>query len=128
MIRIQLDWPQQEAYNLQFNSLHWALALGAVFSLAAITAAQSRYNEARTFLLANMLGAAVAVVTFLLLYLFGGTDPGLEVSRYAVVSGLAAARVGVAILVGFLAFAIFVGYFPDFRKGQLDAHHAEAQK
>lgn len=198
MIRIQLDWPQQEAYNLLFNSLHWAFALGAVFSLAAITAAQSRYNEARTFLMANLLGAAVAVVTFLLLYLYGGTDPGLEVSRYAVVSGLAASRVGVAILVsfiafiilagypkdqsdfarsffmtqkallialiyggvimagtsgvagafqallyqemsekvymylatlvGFLAFAIFVGYFPDFRKGQLDAHRAEAQK
>ncbi len=198
MIRIQLDWPQQEAYNLLFNSLHWAFALGAVFSLAAITAAQSRYNTARAFLTANLLGAVVAAVTFLLLYLTGGTDPGLEVSRYAVVSGLAAARVGVAILVsfiafvilagypkeqsdfarsffmtqkamlialiyggvimagtsgvagafqallyrdmsekvymylatlvGFLAFAIFVGYFPDFRKGQLDAHRAEAQK
>jgi hypothetical protein len=33
-----------------------------------------------------------------------------------------------ATLVGFLAFAIFVGYFPDFRKGQHDAHRAEAQK
>ena len=199
MIRIQLDWPQQEAYNLLFNSLHWAFALGAVFSLAAITAAQSRYNEARAFTMANLLGAAAAVVTFLLLYLFGGTDPvGLDASRYTVVSGLAASRVGVAILVsfiafiilagypkdqsdfarsffmtqkallialiyggvimagtsgvagafqallyqemsekvymylatlvGFLAFAIFVGYFPDFRKGALDAHRDEAQK
>ncbi len=30
MIRIQLDWPQQEAYNFLFNCLHWAFALGAV--------------------------------------------------------------------------------------------------
>jgi hypothetical protein len=198
MIRIQLDWPQQEAYNFLCNSLHWAFALGAVFSLAVITAAQSRFNEARAFLIANLLGAAVVAATFLMLYLFGGTDSTQAASRVVSVSGLAASRVSVAILVsfiafiilagypkdqsdfvrsffmtqkallialiyggvimagtsgvagafqallyremsekvymdlatlvGFLAFAIFVGYFPDFRKGVLDAHRAEAQK
>ncbi len=198
MIRIQLDWPQQEAYNFLFNSLHWAFALGAVFSLAAITAAQSRYNEARAFLIVNLLSAAAVAVTFLALYLYGGTDSGQDASRFAVVSALAASRVSVAILVsflafiilagypkdqsdfsrsffmtqkaffialiyglvimggtsgvagafqallyqemsvkvyeyigtlvGFLAFTIFVGYFPDFRKGQIDKHREEAQK
>lgn len=198
MIRIQLDWPQQEAYNFLFNCLHWAFAMGAVFSLAVITAAQSRFNHARAFLIANLLGAVAAVVTFLVLYLFGGTDPGLAEARYAVVSGLAAARVSVAILVsftafiilaswpkdqsdfarsffmthkaffiallyglvimggtsgvagavqallyrgmsskvymyigtltGFLAFTIFVAYFPDFRKGQVDERREVAQK
>jgi hypothetical protein len=198
MIRIQLDWPQQEAYNFLFNSLHWAFALGAVFSLAAITAAQSRFNTARAFLIANLLGAAAVAATFLLIYLLGGTDPALDASRFARVSMLAAARVSMAMLVsfivfiflagypkdqsdfarsffmtqkaliialiyggvimagtsgvagafqallyqemsvkvyeylgtlvGFLTFAIFVGYFPDFRKGQLDEHRAEAQK
>lgn len=113
MIRIQLDWPQQEPYNFLFNSLHWAFALGAVFSLAVITAAQSRFNQARAFLLANLLGAAAAVVTFLALYFFGGTYPGLAESRYAVVSGLAAARVSAAILISFIAFIILAGYPKD---------------
>ncbi|MDD4239059.1 MAG: DUF4153 domain-containing protein [Desulfotomaculaceae bacterium] len=198
MIRIQLDWPQQEAYNFLFNCLHWAFALGAVFSLAAITAAQSRCNKARSFLMANLLGAVAVAATFLLLYLFGGTDPALDASRITRVSDLAAARVTVALLVsllafiilagypkdqsdfarslfmtqkaffialiyggvimagasgvagaiqallyrgmsmkvyeyigtlvGFLAFTIFVGYFPDFRKGQVDEKREVAQK
>jgi predicted neutral ceramidase superfamily lipid hydrolase len=110
MIRIQLDWPQQEAYNLLFNCLHWAFALGAVFSLAAITAAQSRFNTAKAFLTANLLGAAAAVVTFLLLYLFGGTDQVQTASRVVSASGLSASRVGVAILVSFIAFIILAGY------------------
>ncbi len=75
MIRIQLDWPQQEACNFLFNSLHWAFALGAVFSLAVITAAQSRSNQARAVLIANFLGIIAAGVTFLLLYMFGGRIP-----------------------------------------------------
>ncbi|HZW50113.1 MAG TPA: DUF4153 domain-containing protein, partial [Bacillota bacterium] len=65
MIRIQLDWPAQEAYNLLFNCLHWAFALGAVSSLAAITAAQSRFNTGKAFLTANFTGAAITLFTFL---------------------------------------------------------------
>jgi hypothetical protein len=198
MIRIQLDWPQQEAYNFLFNCLHWAFALGAVFSLAVITAAQSRTNRARAILIANFLGIIAAAVTFLLLYMFGGTNPVLAESRYSVLSGLAISRVAVGILVslfafiylagypkdrsdfarsffmtqkaffialiyglvieggtsgvagaiqallyrgmsekvymylatisGFLAFTIFVGYFPDFRKGKVDEKREVAQK
>lgn len=198
MIRIQLDWPQQEAYNFLFNCLHWALALGAVFSLAVITAAQTRVNTARAFLIANLLAVMVVAVTFLALYLFGGTDPVGDESRYAVVSRLAIARVSVAIgvsliafiylagypreesdfsrsffmthkafflaliyglvieagssavagaiqallyrdmstkvymhlgtLSGFVAFTIFAGYFPDFRKGRVDPQRDVAQK
>ena len=113
MIRIQLDWPEQETYNFLFNCLHWAFSLGAVFSLAAITAAQSRYEEARAFTTANLLGAAVVATTFIMLYFFGGTDPALEASRFARVSGLAASRVGVAIQVSFIAFIILAGYPKD---------------
>ncbi len=198
MIRIQLDWPQQEPYNLLFNCLHWSFAVGAIFSLAAITAAQSRFEQGRAFLIANLLGVVAIIVTFLVLYLFGGTDPGLTESRYTVLSGLAEARAGAAILIsfiafiilaaypqdqsdfsrsffmthkaffialiyglvlisglsgvagavqallyhemsekvymyiatltGFLAFTIFVGYFPDFRKGRADEHREAAQQ
>ncbi len=198
MVRIQLDWPQQEAYNFLFNCLHWAFALGSILSLAVITGAQSRYNESGALLLANLLGLVTAAVTFLALYFFGGTDPAQTEYRYTVLSGLAASRVGTAILIsfitfiimaaypkdqsdvarslfmtikaffiallygtmimsgvsgvagaieallyqemnekvylyictfaGFLAFAIFVGYFPDFRKSQLDENRQAAQK
>lgn len=116
MIRIQLDWPMQEPYNFLFNCLHWAFALGAVFSLAAITAAQSRFGQGRAFLAANLLGIAAAGVTFLALYLTGGAESDSMVSRYMVVSGIAAARVSTAILVSFLAFVILAGY-PEEQSG-----------
>lgn len=111
MIRIQLDWPQQEPYNFLFNCLHWAFALGAIFSLAAITAAQSRLNRPKAFLAANLLGVLVVVIAFLALYLYGGK--GIDGSRYAVVSALAAARVCSAMLVSLIAFVILAGYPKD---------------
>ncbi|HOR86501.1 MAG TPA: DUF4153 domain-containing protein [Bacillota bacterium] len=110
IIRIQLDWPQQEPLNFLFNCLHWAFAVGALFSLAIITGAQSRFNDARAFLISNLLGAGAAMLTFLLMYFFGGTDPAIEGSRYAMVSSLAAARAGAAIFVSFLAFIMLAGY------------------
>lgn len=113
MIKIQLEWPQQEAYNFLFNCLHWSFALGAVFSLAVITAAQSRYNDAKAFRTANLVGAAAVVATFLALYLFGGTHPDLAETRFAVISGLAASRVGTAMLVSFIAFIWLAGYPED---------------
>jgi hypothetical protein len=196
MMRIQLDWPEQEAYNFLFNCLHWSFALGAVFSLAAITGAKSRFNQAKATLLANLLGIGVALVTFLVLYGLSVYQP--TGARFAVVSSLATYRVGVALLVsfitfiylagypkdqsdfsrslfmtqkaffvavlyglvlmagtsgvagaieallytdmsgkvysylgtlsGFLAFTIFLGYFPDFRKGEIDERREVAQK
>lgn len=197
MFRIQLEWPQQEAYNFLFHCLHWAFALGAVFSMAAITIAQRRFNKKSAFLTANLLGAGIAVITFLMLYFLGEAHTDIS-ARYAMISTLAAARVSVAILIsfllfivmaddpkeqsdfarsffmthkaffiafiygivimagtsgvagavqallyhgmsgkvymylgtltGFLAFTIFLGYFPDFRKGTLDEHREIAQK
>ena len=67
LVRIQLDWPQQEDYNFLFNCLHWSFALGASFSLAAILAANSRFNDKRSFMIANILGLTAVSVTFLLL-------------------------------------------------------------
>jgi hypothetical protein len=115
MVRIQLDWPQQEAYNFLFNCLHWSFAFGAIFSLAAITAAQSRYNTARSFMMANVLGVVAVIIAFLLLYFLGGTDPKLALTgaRYARISGLASARMSVAIFVSFVAFIYLAGHPKD---------------
>lgn len=113
IIRIHLDWPQQEAYNFLFNCLHWSFALGAIASMAMIVIAQSRYKNNRVFLAANLLGIAAAVVTFLLLYFFGELQTGNGETRYSVISNLAAVRVSVAILISFLIFIIAAGYPKD---------------
>lgn len=113
MIRIQLDWPQQEAYNFLFNCLHWSFAMGAIFSLCAITAAQSLFSKTKAFMIANLLGAVVVVMTFLSLYFFGGTGADLSNSRVLMVSSLSATRVSMAMLVSFLTFIILAGYSKD---------------
>ncbi len=198
IIRIQLEWPQQEPNNFLFNCLHWSFAMGAIFSLALITAAQSRANTKKAFLYANVLSIAAVALVFVGLYYFGAGDSSLTGSRFLVISNIAAGRVtaimvvsmlafivlaghpkeqsdfaksffmthkaffialiyggvimagasGVAgavevllyndmsskvymyigTLVGLLAFTIFVGYFPDFRKGETDEHRLTAQK
>jgi hypothetical protein len=108
MIRIQLDWPAQEPYNFLFNCLHWAFALGAVFSMAAITIAQTRFSNKRAFLAANLLGAGVIIIAFLMLFFWGVANPDVS-ARYEVISTLAVARVSAAILISFLAFIIAAG-------------------
>lgn len=200
IIRIHLEWPEQESFNFLFNCLHWSFALGAIFSMASITAAHSLYNQRRAFLIANFLGYAVVLITFLALSMSGGMGIAsiFEQSRYAVIPDIAAARVAVAMFVsfmvfivlaglpqeqsdfakaffmthkaffiaaiygvvlmsglsgvaaavqallyhgmsykvysylatltGFLSFTIFLGYFPDFRKGQVDERREVAQK
>ncbi|NLK01074.1 MAG: DUF4153 domain-containing protein, partial [Clostridia bacterium] len=110
MIRIQMDWPQQEAYNLLFNSLQYSLALGAIFSLTAVAAAKSKINSTKSFITANSLGIAVGAVTFLLLYFFGGMKPTQDTARIVRLTTLAETRVMVAMLVSLLGFIVIVGY------------------
>lgn len=109
LIRIQIDWPQQESYSFLLNCLSWSLALGTIFSLMAITLAQSRFNTKRAFLLANIISLLALVFTFLLLYLFSGSDLALAERGYEVLSPLAIARVSVAMLICYLFFIIFSG-------------------
>ena len=109
VIRIQLDWPQQEPYNFLFNCLHWSFALGAIFSLMTITGAQSRYNKPKAFLTANIMGVVAAGITFVLLYMFGSTDPNFVESRFAMISALSIARVSMVMLVSYLTFVVLAG-------------------
>ena len=116
IIRIQLDWPMHETYSFLFDSLQFSLALGAVFSVAAVTMANSRFNNSKSFVYANLLGAVVVIVTFLLLYFFGGTDLYIKPPSVARLTDIAASRVGVAIFVSLLLFIVLAGY----PKGQSD--------
>ncbi len=110
IIRIHLDLQQQEAYNFIFNCLHLSFALGAIFSLTTITAAQSRFNSKKSFIIANVLGIIATILTIILLYFFSGVYPEYSAMRYKNVSTLAAARVSVVIFVSFLLFNILAGY------------------
>ena len=110
VIRIYLDWPYQEPYNFLFNCLHWSFALGALFSLAAITLAQSRFNTQKAFWTANLLGVVIIGLTFLLLYISGSQPSGDLGTRYNAVSVLSSARVIAAMLISILAFMVVARY------------------
>ncbi len=108
MIRIQLDWQQQAPYVFLFNCLHWSLALGTVFSLAAGTFAVSRIGGRKAFVLANTSGALAAVVSFALLYLFSRTYTAG--SAYAAISAAAQIRVAGLIFVSLSLFVLYARY------------------
>ena len=110
-----------------FNCLHWAFALGAIISLPLITYAQSRINTQKAFKLANLLGVAAAALTLGFLYRFGSSDPALTGSQFAVISNIAAARVGLVMFISILAFNVFAGYpeeKSDFARAFFMSHKA----
>ncbi len=109
LIRIHIGWQGQETYNFLFNCLHLSFSLGAIFSLAAITFAQGKYNSKKAFIYANLLGALATVITFLLLHFFGGAIIEYSTMRYRHVSALAAARVSAIMFVSFLLFIVLAG-------------------
>lgn len=107
LFRVQLDWPQEQAYYFLFNCLSWSLAFGALFSLAITAAERVRYAKAFHFTVANIIGLLAAAIWFLLLYNFGGkTVSGISYLRIA---GIAVSRSAVAIGVSILAFIIIAG-------------------
>lgn len=110
IIRTAMDYPFQEPYNFLFNTMQFALALGAIAGLAAITYAQSRIKTRRSFWIANLLGLIAAVAAFLLLYFAGGYTPEKSYYQdvvYKSISMIASVRVTVAIFLSLLAFVLF---------------------
>ena len=109
MIRIYLDWPQQKDYLFLFNCLHWSLGFGAIFSMTAITAVQSRYNDTQAFILANLVGIIAAAIAFGSLFIWGGRAPEVGQISTNVLSDLAEMRMIVGMSVSLLAFLVFAG-------------------
>ena len=105
MIRIQLDWQQQEPYHFLFNCLNWSFALGAVVSLAAVVLAASRFGGKKAFIIANLFGLITAAMTFILLFFFSKT--GVSDTGYAAISSVAQVRTAVFILIGLILFILF---------------------
>lgn len=110
IIRIQLDWPAQEAWNLLFNCLHWTFAIGAFFSLMATTAALTRSSQPRQFWLSNLAGAGVMAISFVLLYFTGAIQPTNDYSRYARLSVLSISRATAVIFISIVLFILLAGW------------------
>lgn len=73
LVRIWMDWELQQAYSFLFNSIQLSFILGAIFSMAAVILEETRPNKTNSFFTpANIAGILVAIVSFLLLYFFGG--------------------------------------------------------
>ena len=193
VLRIETNNPEAE---FLLTCLQWGLAFGALFSMAVITAVQTRLETRSAFLSANVTGLAAAAVASTLLYLLGGrpdpftatialaplaagrmaaacavsliafiifaarTSEGSDTARsffmtqraffialvYGLVIGGGTSAVAAAVqgllypemsnnvyaylslLAGYVAFAIFVGYFPDFRRNVQDPRRKEIEE
>ncbi len=104
MVRIHLDWQDQEQYNFLLNCLNWSLAFGALFSLMFITGAHSRRGTKRAFVFANLISIIATVSVFVLLFLFSYTTPEYNGAGTQIISSLAVARLIVGMLVSYLVF------------------------
>ena len=106
IIRISMEWKVQEGYNLLFDSIQMSLVLGAVFSMATVLWSEIKVDQnKRFFVLANISGALVDSISFLLLYFYGGRALDNQV---VYLSSIAIARVSVGILISIIAFVYLI--------------------
>ena len=102
IVKITMEWEVQESYNLLFDSIQIAFVLGAIFSMASVALDEIRSDKKKTFFLwANISGILLAIISFLLLYFFGG---GVAEGKVVYLSSIAMARVSVAIFASAVAF------------------------
>ena len=102
VVRITMESEAQRKYNLALDSIQISFALGAAFSMAAVTLREIRSNERKpSFLQANASGIILAIISFLLLYFFGGI---VADDKIVYLSSIASARAGVGIFISTVAF------------------------
>lgn len=80
---------------------------------------QSFFMIQKSFFIAMLYGLVIMAGS-------SGVAGAIQALLYPEMSGNVYAYIGT--ISGFLAFTIFVGYLPDFRKGESDAHREVAQK
>lgn len=106
IIRISMPWETQKTYSLFFDSIQMAFFLSAVFSMAAVVYSEVKDDGDKSFfLLSNISGIVVAIITFLLLYFFGGRISSNEMIS---LSSIAIARVTAAAFVSITAFVYMI--------------------
>ena len=110
VIKIFLDDYRPASYDFILDCLQYSFALGATLSLATVVAAKSRLNSKGSFIAANLVGVAAVLVTFILLYLFGGREEIQGGINVIYLSGLSISRILVTAAISILLFIIFTGY------------------
>lgn len=106
IFRISMDWELQRSYNLLFDSIQIAFVLGAVLTMAGVIWDEINSDRKKSlFFLANILGVSLALVSFLLLYFFGGIT--LD-DNIVYLSSIARARASVAIFIALVAFVYLI--------------------
>ena len=104
--RITMEWEAQKTYNLLFDSIQMSFLLGAIFSMATVALEEVKpYKKRSSFLLANISGIMFAIISFLLLYFFGGR---IAEDKIVYLSSIAMARVIVAIFISAVAFVYII--------------------
>ena len=76
LLRIQFEWLHDAPWDFILNCAQWSLALGALFGMAAITAAQIKSGTRGSLIAANLLGLIVVAGTFTAMYFTGTTTTG----------------------------------------------------
>ncbi len=125
IIRIGLQWEVQKKYNLLFDSIQLAFLLGAAFSMAAVALDEISSNKKKSsFLLANLSGILIALITFLLLYFFGGR---VQDDKIVYLSNIATARAMVGVFISVVGFIYIISkakYIDSFSDAFFITHRA----
>lgn len=106
IIRISMGWEKQKTYNLLFDSIQLSFLLGAVFSMAAVAYEEIEPDKKEgIFQFSNIAGIILAVISFLLLYFFGGLAPD---DGIVYLSNISIARISAAIFISAVAFVYII--------------------
>ncbi|MGO1469568.1 MAG: hypothetical protein ACTHW2_06075 [Tissierella sp.] len=102
VVRISMEWETSKTYNLLFDSLQLSFILGAVFTMATVAYIEVKNKKGnQSFILANICGIALSIVSFLFLYFYGGKTSGAGNVNLSLIAG---ARISVAIYITIVCY------------------------
>ena len=106
IVRITMEWEVQKTYNFLFDSIQISFVLSAIFSMATVTLDEIRSDKKKNgFLLANISGIMLGIISFLLLYFFGGR---VSEDKTVILTSIAMARASVAIFISAISFIYII--------------------
>lgn len=98
LLQIQFDLSR---YEFVLSCMKWALALGAIFGMAAVAAQECYFSQKNAPLASNLLALGVAVIVYIALYLSGAGE-----GRVSETAGM---RVLAAMFVSIVAYVMIAG-------------------
>ena len=106
IMKIGMAWEVRQSYSLLFDSIQLSFLLGGVFSMAAVALEEIKHeNKSGSFLISNISGIALAIISFLLLYFFGGN---LSERGIYYLSSISVARITAGIFISIIGFIYII--------------------